>query len=219
MTATLTSTPASPVPVTDGVLFAVTGPVLPRGRVVLTDGDDRVRAVSPEFSQRDKLSGSPDAEVFLYAVTGSPGGGTYKLQLKDTLGGTTFDETAAIDYNDADSDVEAALEAVEGIGGVTVTDGVIVFDDQPIKGLSLVLSTNSLSGGTSPSVSITKTPLELSGLDRTVAGGPYYWGPIYLPPGATITADVLATADDEDIPIYEGDSFLAAPVLIYDYTP
>lgn len=211
--AQLTFTPADPEPVLDGVLYQVTGPVLPQGRIVLKDGEDRIRGVSPVFSQRNKLGGPGDAEVFVIATDSDPDGGDFTLQVYDSLGHVEYEATAVIAYDYVDGDVESALEAVVGAGNVDVTDGIIVFGgDLPIKGITVRVDDN-LENGT---VAVTKSTVEAQGRPLE-AGGPYYWGPVYIPKDTSIVADLVATADDEDLGVYEGDSLLEATVEVYDF--
>jgi hypothetical protein len=219
-TPALTFEPVTPTPVEDGVLYAVTGPVPVLAHIQLTDGDDRVRGVSPQFRQANKLSTPGDAEVYELALVGSPAGGTFKIGARSTIEHGTYESTGNIPYDYEDDDVETALEAVVGAGNVTVTDGVIAFGgDSPIKGMSLRVAANNLTGGSSPHPTLTRTTAEAVGLVN-LPGGPYYWGPIYVPKNASIVADLVAdedgTAGDES-DVYEGDSLLAAPVTVYDY--
>src|SRR5438132_14284142 len=93
--AQLTFSPDPATPVLDGVLYVVTGPVLPRARIELTDGDGRVRGVSPEFSQRNKLSSPGDAQAFVLSLTGSPTHGDFTLDVFSQLQNTDFGATGA----------------------------------------------------------------------------------------------------------------------------
>lgn len=102
----------------------------------------------------------PQNEVQTITITGTPTGGTFTL----TYSGQT---TSSIAYNAAASDVQAALEALSNIavgdvvcaGGtlpgtaVTVTfEGALANTD-----VSLMTSSSSLTGGTSPTITITET--------------------------------------------------------------
>jgi hypothetical protein len=99
-------------------------------------------------------------EVQSVAITGSPTGGTFTL----TFSGQT---TSAISYNASASAVQAALEALSNIapGDVTCTDG-------PLPGAAVTVTfggayagadvaqmtaTGSLTGGTTPAVTVTTT--------------------------------------------------------------
>jgi len=99
-------------------------------------------------------------EVQTIQVTGAPTGGTYTL----TFGGQT---TATINWNDPASTVQTRLRALTSINSpnVIVTGGpgpatpytvdfvgTLGFASQAL----ITLQTNSLTGGTSPSVSITR---------------------------------------------------------------
>ncbi len=94
------------------------------------------------------------------AITGSPTGGTFTL----TFGGQT---TAAINWNDNAATVQTRLQALSSIGAnnALVTGGpgpgtpfVVEFAGTMAKTAEalITLQTNSLTGGSSPSVSITR---------------------------------------------------------------
>lgn len=93
----------------------------------------------------------PDSEpTYTLAITGSPTGGTFTL----TVDGDT---TAGIAYNATNDAIKAALEAL-GLGGVQVSGGTlpgnaktIVFQDD----VTVTGSGASLTGGTSPAVTVT----------------------------------------------------------------
>jgi hypothetical protein len=98
-------------------------------------------------------------EVQQVAITGSPAGGTFTL----TFGAQT---TAAINWNDPASTVQTRLQALSsiGAGNALVTGGpgpntpyVVQFTGTMAKTNEalITLANNSLTGGTSPSVSIT----------------------------------------------------------------
>lgn len=98
-------------------------------------------------------------EVQTATITGTPTGGTFKL-------GYNGQVTAAIAYNATGATVQAALRALSRLGsGVTVSGGaggpyIITFTGTKLgkKPQTLItLANNSLTGGTSPSVSIART--------------------------------------------------------------
>lgn len=107
-------------------------------------------------------SGDMDGSKWLVTVTGSPTGGTFTLKVNGV-------QTSAIAYNAAASVVEAALEAVAvNTPNATVTGSAggpwtATFDG---AGYFLVeLGTNSLTGGTTPSVtSVEQTTVHATGL-------------------------------------------------------
>lgn len=97
------------------------------------------------------------AEVQTMTISGTPTGGTYKLGFRGA-------ETAALAYNANAAAITSALEALTtiGAGNVVVTGTgpyTITFasalgtDNQPM----VVLVNNSLTGGTSPTVTIVQT--------------------------------------------------------------
>lgn len=111
------------------------------------------RAVgTPDTNALDVLIGPGHA--FSLALTGTPGGGTFKLTFGDQ-------ETGAIAYNADAATVDAAITALSNVGAsdVAVTgtnpNFEIVFSGASrFTREDLSLSDNSLTGGTSPSASI-----------------------------------------------------------------
>lgn len=103
--------------------------------------------------------GSTTNEVQTATVGGTPTGGTFKLSYRGA-------QTAAIAYNAASATVQAALEALRtiGTGNVTVSGSAggpytITFVNA-LAGVNAILITrsdNSLTGGTSPDVTIVQT--------------------------------------------------------------
>lgn len=98
-------------------------------------------------------------EVQTLTVSGAPDGGTFKLSFEG-------EETSALTYDESAADIKAALEALAsvGVGNVAVAGSAggpwtVTFQaglggkDVPL----LVLSDNSLTGGTTPSVGIVQT--------------------------------------------------------------
>jgi hypothetical protein len=115
------------------------------------------------------------SEVQTVTITGSPTGGTFTL----TLGGQT---TPALAYNATASAVQSALEALStiGAGNVTVTlaGSVYTCSFQGTKAffdMAQMTATSSLTGGTSPAVTIaTTTPGAPPDIDtQGNAGGPW----------------------------------------------
>lgn len=109
------------------------------------------------------VTGAPSAgtsEVQTVATTGIPTGGTFKLSFKGQ-------QTAAIAYNADATAVDTALEALSTIGSGNVTcgggplpTGVTVTFAGALAGRAvplLTLTDNSLTGGSSPTVTITET--------------------------------------------------------------
>jgi hypothetical protein len=104
---------------------------------------------------REYLPQVPEFGRQLITITGAPTGGTFTLSYEGTA-------SAALAYNATATAVQTALRAVTGIGaaGVNVKGrpgspwtadflGTLATDAAP-----LTLGTNSLSGGTSPSVTV-----------------------------------------------------------------
>lgn len=106
-------------------------------------------------------TGTAVNEVQSLAITGTPTGGSIRLQY-----GTQV--TAAIAYNAAAADVQAALEAlssvgtgnVVGTGGALPGSAVTLTFGGELAGLAVPLITvysNSLTGGTNPAAAVTQT--------------------------------------------------------------
>lgn len=92
------------------------------------------------------IKGDTVDNAFTVEVTGAPTGGTYTLSVNGT-------ETAAIAYNANAAAVEAALDALPAIDDVTVTGTTtktVTFGER----VTMTLGTNSLTGGTTPSVTV-----------------------------------------------------------------
>lgn len=99
-------------------------------------------------------------EIQQLTITGSPTGGTFTI----SFDGQT---TAAIAYNASAADVQAALEALSniGTGNVNCTGGALpgtAVDIEFVRDLGgasqvLMTTTDSLTGGTSPSSAIAET--------------------------------------------------------------
>lgn len=91
------------------------------------------------------------AEVQTVTITGAPTGGTFTL----TLDGET---TAAIAYNASAATVQAAIEALSNVDSVTVTGSgpyVVTFGGN--ANVPQMTATASLTGGTSPNVTVATT--------------------------------------------------------------
>lgn len=101
-----------------------------------------------------------DNTSYTSEITGTPTGGTFKYNV--TIDGVT-QETGTIAYNAANADYKAALEALSSVpaNSVTVTGTTtktIVFAGALSRVVvTLALGTNGLTGGTTPSVTVTET--------------------------------------------------------------
>lgn len=104
------------------------------------------------------------------ASTGTPTGGTFRLRFGDQI-------TEDIAYNVSAADFELALEALSNIGGggvavtgSTLAGGYTVTFAAHMAGRNVdvfSLADNSLTGGTSPTVTVTNTT---AGVDATFLG-------------------------------------------------
>ena len=216
----------SPDPATaaDGIVITAIGPVRPQGQIVVSKSAVP-HAYSPVFGQKNR-SGKT-SQVTCVAVTAA--GGTFKLKaeklydLDPRRTGQRLDlgTTAPIAYNAVHADVQAACEAVWGVGNVLVTGGPAASSDLTLTfvgaladlDISVSAVITSLTGD-GHAVVVDNT-VEVGGVETPdfVAGGPYVWGPIYLPSG-TYSIDVLATADTDVPDVEVGDSLLSAPVAM-----
>ena len=127
---------------------AVTDPeVGDDGQVILVDGKPQmefIRGVKVNFG----AAPGTDSDTWTTAITGAPTGGTYTL----TIDG---EESAAIDFDAANAEIAAAINAAAGVSGAKVTGSTT----KTIKFTELVLvalGDNGLTGGTAPSVTVTK---------------------------------------------------------------
>jgi hypothetical protein len=119
----------------------------------------------------DVFAGTNDVQTV--AISGSPTGGTFTL----TGSGNTGNEvatTAAIPYNADALQVQSALEAVFGAGNVTVRSSgggafpsasmVVTFvGNLRYQAITAMTHTDSFTGGSSPSASVTHTTTGASG--------------------------------------------------------
>jgi hypothetical protein len=123
------------------------------------------------------VAGAPVAgtdEVQTVATTGTPTGGTFRLAYKGQV-------TSELAYNSSAAAIDAALELLSTIGtgnvtcaagplptGVTVTfAGALAKKAVPL----LTLFSNSLTGGTTPTVTIVETTPGVSATHRGAAKG------------------------------------------------
>lgn len=118
------------------------------------------------------------SEVQTLAVTGTPTGGTFKLQFKGQ-------RTTALDFDSSAAEVVAALEALPsiGTGGVTATGGalpganvVITFaGNNAARAQPLITVVESaLTGGTTPAAAVTETTPGVTGTMRDAPIGAQY---------------------------------------------
>ncbi|MEU6054223.1 hypothetical protein ABZ829_27855 [Streptomyces xanthochromogenes] len=136
----------------------------------------------------------PTSETQTVTVTGSPTGGTFTL----TFSGQT---TAAIAYNATAAVVQAALEALSNInpGDVTVTGNAggpytVVFGGQFLSdNVAQMTATGSLTGGSSPGVTIATTTGggSASASDGTEVLHGFLVDHIFFNPGSTKAAGAL----------------------------
>lgn len=156
----------SPLAGFSGNVYITSTPNVALTNEVLTDAGDHKTFNEPTSTKRywDKSAAfvvqAELDEVQTVTITGSPTGGTFTL----TFGGQT---TSALNWNATAAQVQSALQALSSIGtnnalvtggpgpGTAFTvefTGTLGFASQAL----IDLQTNSLTGGTSPSVNITR---------------------------------------------------------------
>ncbi len=140
----------------DGLLDAATGQPIQRqsyGGAVFADTGAKAGSNNPIIPI---LSRDMDNAVVTQTVTGTPAGGSYTVTVA-VSGGTSF-TTAAIAYNAAGSAVQSAIAALPnvGVGNVSVSGSgpytVTFTGSLQYAGVTMTLAVNSLTGGSSPSV-------------------------------------------------------------------
>lgn len=122
------------------------------------DANDGELTATVDFLANKKTPVAATNEVQTLTVTGSPTGGTYKLYFRGY-------ETSALAFDANAAAIQTALRALASITatGVTVTGTgpfTLTFSGAPLSNEDiqlLILSDNSLTGGTSPSVTIVET--------------------------------------------------------------
>lgn len=127
----------------------VTDPEVDEGGAIVLDDDNKPQL---EFRRAIKVNfgvATGDAAVTKYslAITGAPTGGTFTLSVDG-------EATAEIAHDAKNADIAAAINAIEGISGAKVTGTAtktITFNE----GVDLEAGTVSLTGGTSPTVTVT----------------------------------------------------------------
>jgi hypothetical protein len=99
------------------------------------------------------------AEVDTVTISGSPTGGTFTL----TYNGHTTDP---IQYNATNAAVQAALRAIPGLSGVTVTGtagGPYTVTFPAVLGSVTLSATGSFTGGTTPAIAVARTTPGVAG--------------------------------------------------------
>lgn len=159
----------------DGAPEWKTGGITVEWGVVTAVGSDTVLADGITVKAGDKYLryGQVMARITnagTVTVTGTPTGGTFTLTVTSQRTGVAA-TTATIAYNAAASAVQTALTALAnvGAGNATVTGSAggpytVTFADS-LGSMTVALGTNSLTGGTAPSVTVTA-----GGISGTSAG-------------------------------------------------
>lgn len=129
----------------------ITDPEVDDAGAIVLDGEDNPqlefrRAIRVNFDSGETVEDEPTA--YTLQVTGAPTGGTYTLEVDG-------EETAAIAHDATNAVIASAINALEGISGVKVT-GTGTKTVTFAEGAVLELGANGLTGGTTPSVTITE---------------------------------------------------------------
>jgi hypothetical protein len=143
----------------DGLTDEFGNPVMRQmlGNTMLVDAGEKAGSTSSivPISTRDV-----DGTTYTTTVTGSPTGGTYTLNI--TIDGVA-EETDAVAHNASAATVQAAILANDNVpaGAVTVT-GTSTLTISFVGALTdvvvtVALGTNSLTGGSTPSVTVTES--------------------------------------------------------------
>jgi putative AlgH/UPF0301 family transcriptional regulator len=216
-TLTITPTPSGSAP-TDrqGILFIVEGPVRPNSAIVITTDDDVVHAKSPAFGMKNRVVKTSE----VVDITSTATGGTFYLYGDD--GTTDFPQTPDLDHDATAADVQAAIRSLWGQQSVVATGGplgteavrVTFADRLREQAITVAVNDDAATGG-----SVTVAEITAGGAESSVLGGPYTFGPIFLP-HADYTADVLAVEADADLGVNIGDSMLSAATefTVYEYS-
>lgn len=120
-------------------------------QIILDENDkpqlEFVRGIRVIFVEEGASDTDNGSSTYTTQVTGSPTGGTYTL-LVDS------EATDPIAYNASNAAIAEAINGIEGVSGAKVTGTgtkTVKFNER----VTLALGTNSLTGGTSPSVTVT----------------------------------------------------------------
>lgn len=140
----------------NGLFSAQGNPIMRQmfGNVLLVDAGEKAGSTTKIVPTESR---DPDSTIYVVTVTGTPGGGTFSLNV--TADGTTA-ETAAIAYNASAAAVQAAIIALANVpaDGVVVTGSAggpftLTFGGELTDEVVVVaLADNDLTGGSSPSV-------------------------------------------------------------------
>jgi hypothetical protein len=195
----------------DGILIVVTGPVRPDGAIEVTGSDSVVHARSPEFGMENR---SPTSSQ-VYDLESNATGGTFYLYGDD--GEDTFPQTADLSVVATAAEVQAAIRALWGQQVVVATGGPLgtaavqltFVDRLREEAVTVAVNDDSATGG-----SVTITEVTAGGVNTPVAGGPFTFGPLFLP-ADDYSADVVYAYGDD-----AGTSFLDAPetFTVYEYS-
>lgn len=144
-----------------------------RPKLVAIPDSERKKPLGVTIDWSTVLANVATKAVQLITITGSPTGGTFTV----TYGGQT---TSGVAYNASASTLQTALEALSSIGSgnvaVSGSNGgpyTVTFqgalENMPIT--TMTASGASLTGGTSPGVTIVTLTNGLTGLDVTLSDG------------------------------------------------
>lgn len=177
-----------------------------------TSGRDYIKSAAFDASTVSAVGGVSEQQ--LLTLTGSPGGGTFKLSYRGQ-------ETSALTYDESAADIQTALRALANIGstGVTVAGSnggpwTVTFAG-PLANTDvfmLQLSTNSLTGGTTPSMTIAQSVQGVTYDPRYLVGSATY-------PGTIVAKKVVSGAPDKVVEYTAQNGVAEAQTLTVTGTP
>jgi len=133
----------------------VTDPETDADGAIILDGDDPrfefVRGIKVIFVPVGGTDSGNGSAAYTVAVTGTPTGGTFSLLVDGT-------ETDAIAYNASNAALADAINKVSGVAGAEASGGTFPGNTKTVtldERVTLALSDNNLTGGTTPSVTVT----------------------------------------------------------------
>jgi len=121
----------------------------PDGNILLVDGQPQmefVRAIKVIYIPVGETDSGNGSAVYTVEITGDPTGGVWTL----TVDG---EETDDIDFDATNTEIAAALNAIDGVLGATVTgttEKTVTFTERVV-----LTGDDALTGGTTPGVTVT----------------------------------------------------------------
>ncbi len=135
------------------------------GLWVYGDSIPAAGSLNMKFTGTGYSASSPTNTVVTATISGTPAGGSYTLGFKLPYGNADPVVSTAIAYNESAATIRTILRAIPGLGHVHVTQSgsspnvvnTITFYGLPGDIPTPTLATNSMTGGTSPTVALATT--------------------------------------------------------------